>query len=254
SPSAAPGASTPGSPSTTPVPSAARAASPSASPSPALAVAVVGGGSRDDGLPIDQTSLPGSGSNGTSLALLLVSGIVSLSGLALFVTFLATRRRRRFSAAVASAPPIAAPAGAPSAGASFADTRGAVLAPLPPDTPLDELGIPRWRRPSVRAARQVSERGIPIEHVPVRFREDVGAGVDRRRVTYRLVRVGTEPDEFAGEEVGRVDRGDEVEVLRESGGYCLIRTPDGIVGWIHRTTLSRPDAPPSFEIRLSTDG
>jgi hypothetical protein len=69
------------------------------------------------------------------------------------------------------------------------------------------------------------------------------AGGQRRRVGYRLVRMSTEPDELLGAEVGRLDRGDEVEVLREESSYVLVLTPDDTIGWVHRTTLDAPDRP-----------
>jgi hypothetical protein len=125
---------------------------------------------------------------------------------------------------------------------SFAESRGISTPVVTPDTPPEEAGIPRWRRPSVRAARQVSERGVILPHVPLRFIGPGGddAAEDRRVVRYRLVRVSSVPDELAGEEVGRLDRGDEVQVLREESGYFLVRAPDGTEGWIHRTTVATP--------------
>jgi hypothetical protein len=62
-------------------------------------------------------------------------------------------------------------------------------------------------------------------------------GVERRLVAYSLVRLSSEPDELRGEELGWLDRGDQVEVVETRGVHWLVRTPDGAVGWIHRTTL-----------------
>jgi hypothetical protein len=109
------------------------------------------------------------------------------------------------------------------------------------EVPLNEAHIPRWRRPSLKAARQTSERYPTTERVAVRFETPPADGADRRQVVYRLVRVGSQPDEFAGEELGRIDRGDEVEVIDRQGAYLLVQTPDGVTGWVHRTTLRAPD-------------
>jgi hypothetical protein len=112
------------------------------------------------------------------------------------------------------------------------------------EVPFEEAHIPRWRRPSLKAARQMSERYPSTERAPMRFRTPTADGIDRRQVVYRLVRVGSEPDELAGEELGRVDRGDEVEVIDRKGAYCFIQAPDGVAGWVHRTTLGvLEDAP-----------
>jgi hypothetical protein len=161
--------------------------------------------------------------------------------------FIALGRRRR------SDDPTLMPVATEAAGAgaavatfgsltTFAESRGIGTPVVTPDTPPEEAGIPRWRRPSVRAARQVSERGVVLPHVPLRFIGQAGVEVtsDRRVVRYRLVRVSSVPDELAGEEVGRLDRGDEVEILREESGYFLVRAPDGTEGWIHRTTVATP--------------
>ena len=42
-------------------------------------------------------------------------------------------------------------------------------------------------------------------------------------------------------ELGRLDRGDEVEILESHQGFLMIRTPDDVTGWIMRhTTISAP--------------
>ncbi len=236
-----------------PLPSASLVASPR--PSDSSLGGIVGaiggrpGGWRGGGGLGSADLLPdGNGGGSSPLELLMASAVISLGGIALFMGLMAIARRRRAAALAAevgsSGPPVEL---------SFAETRGLIPAAPPPDTPLEEASIPRWRRPSLRAARQLSERDVPIEHVPIVFRDLVGPGVVRRQVAYRLVRMGTEPDEFSGEEVGRLDRGDEVEILREEQGYCLVRTPLEAVGWVHRTTLRQLDDEQTFEMRLETD-
>jgi hypothetical protein len=221
-------------------------------PSPVLAAvgALGDGGAGPPGGDLDaRDGLPRGPSGQSPATLLLLIGLITLGGIGLYLVLVGTTRRRDLAVPAAAA--VASDMPAP--GLSWAETRGLVAVAPTPDVPPEEAAIPRWRRPSLRAARQLSERDIPLEHVPVLFRPDAGSVTDRRQVVYRLVRMGTEPDEFAGEEVGRLDRGDEVEVLREEAGYCLVRTPLGAVGWVHRTTLRRPDDEPSFEIHLDTD-
>ncbi len=136
--------------------------------------------------------------------------------------------------AVAAARPAAPAPTWPSAGGAAATA--ATAATL--DIPFGEAEIPRWRRPSVQAARQASSRGPELPHVPVAFRDEAGAGVVRARIGYRLVRVASVPDELLGDEVGRLDRGDQVEILESSGAYRRVRAADGTEGWIHKMTLS----------------
>ncbi len=206
-----------------------------------------------DGDALTAVDLPGSGGGRSPITLLLLSGLVTLGGIGLFMALMAGTRRREALPVAETALPAAQLAVPAPAGSSWAETRGLAVAAPAADVPPEEALIPRWRRPSLRAARQLSERDVPIEHMPLLFRSAPDADADRRQVVYRLVRMGTEPDEFAGEEVGRLDRGDEVEVLREEAGYCLVRTPLDAVGWVHRTTLRGFDDGPIFELRLETD-
>jgi SH3-like domain-containing protein len=62
-------------------------------------------------------------------------------------------------------------------------------------------------------------------------------GADRARVGYRQVRVSSKPDAVRSVELGRLDRGDEVEILDSFEGFLQVRTPDDITGWILRHTL-----------------
>ena len=124
-----------------------------------------------------------------------------------------------------------------------------------PDTLDADSHIPRWRRPSVQSARK-ERRGVEVAHVPVAFTDEQPTG-ERRRVRYRLVRVLSIPDEILGEEVALLDQGDEVELVRSTGAYRLIRTPYGQEGWVHQMTLeSGPpepdDASPPTTTRTTT--
>jgi hypothetical protein len=125
------------------------------------------------------------------------------------------------------------------------DPYGLALAGAAAGALAGEAAIPRWRRQSLREARMRSERDVmPI--VPLQFIAPPTEGIDRRVVAYNLVRMASEPDELLGEEVGRLDRGDEVDVLDKRGVYLLVQAPDGSRGWVHRTTLevaAVPEAP-----------
>jgi SH3-like domain-containing protein len=56
-------------------------------------------------------------------------------------------------------------------------------------------------------------------------------------VSYRWVRLSDGPDEATSAEVGRLDRGDEVEVIGEDAGALRVRTASGSEGWIPRFTI-----------------
>jgi hypothetical protein len=110
--------------------------------------------------------------------------------------------------ATEQAAPAAAPAPAPSAPPRAPDTRvtATATAPAAPRTP------------------QV-------------FAMPPGEGVDRVKVGYRRVRVSSKPDAVRSVERGRLERGDEVEILESYEGFLRIQTPDGITGWIQRHTV-----------------
>lgn len=105
------------------------------------------------------------------------------------------------------------------------------------DGPIDaEATIPRWRRPSVQAARQ-SRLGTDTVSLPIRFTTPPRPGDDRRVVGYRLVRVADSPDEIRSAEVGRFDRGDEVDVLETLLQWTRVRGANGLEGWVPTQTV-----------------
>lgn len=153
-------------------------------------------------------------------------------GIGLLLLFAILPRRRRIGSLAAIDASVATTVGAPIA----APTPGVSAA-----APIGEAHIPRWRRPSLQAARQAPSLGLEPPHTAVGFRYPPAQGVERRRVGYRLVRVASIPDELGGDEVARLDRGDEVELIRSAGAYWLVLTPSGAEGWIHSETLSPAD-------------
>jgi hypothetical protein len=74
---------------------------------------------------------------------------------------------------------------------------------------------------------------------PLRFAGPPRGGVDRRVVSYQMVRLSDGPDDLRTAEVGRLDRGDEVEILESADGYVRVRTPDGLDGWVPGITVLR---------------
>jgi hypothetical protein len=88
-----------------------------------------------------------------------------------------------------------------------------------------------WLRPSLRG-EQTDMRGGSVARPPIRFAKSAKRGVDRRSVTYRLVKLADRPEDLYSSEVARLDRGDEVEVTGIQGDYIRVRTPDGLEGWI----------------------
>jgi hypothetical protein len=70
------------------------------------------------------------------------------------------------------------------------------------------------------------------------FAKAAAKGVERARITYRQVRISSEPDLVQSVELGRLDRGDEVELVESFEGFLRVRTPDGVTGWIVRHTIA----------------
>jgi SH3-like domain-containing protein len=69
------------------------------------------------------------------------------------------------------------------------------------------------------------------------FDKPARKGVERAKISYRRVRISSEPDDVRSVELGRLDRGDEVEILESHEGYLRVRTPDDITGWVQRHTV-----------------
>ena len=127
---------------------------------------------------------------------------------------------------------------------------------------IEEGAIPRWRRPSLRAARSASDRGPAGPTYQLAFNAAAVEGTERRLVRYRVVRMVDGPDEIRSQEVGQLEENDEVEVLGRYAGYVQVRTPVGTVGWVHRTTLGPPIGseepaaevgPPEFDLEAAFD-
>lgn len=236
-------------PASTRTPRPTSSPTPRSSPSPAAGGAdTTGGGGPGDGGPFG--GLAGFLALGTKAAHLAegpylpVTSWVASCVLGL-LTFAVVLRRRRDERPGEGELFMMSPFGSSLPATDPAPPFGA-LGDSPIDEPADpEATIPRWRRPSVQAARQ-SRSATATVSMPVRFTTAPRPGDDRRVVGYRLVRVADSPDEVRSAELGRFDRGDEVEVLEAGREWTRVRGASGLEGWVlSQTVLS--SAPPWAE-------
>jgi len=185
-------------------------------------------------LPPPASPVSGSGF-GLDLAFVLLVWVVSAAlGSVLFAVALRRRteqsERSTFAFAIAMAGSGLPP---PPEEARDAEVDQPAAAPDP------ESSIPRWRRPSLQAARQSSYAEPGANRMPLRF--DAGFVVGALRIVgYRLVLVSDRPTDNAAVELGRLDRGDQVDLLRLENGYALVKAPDGLRGWVEASTLELP--------------
>lgn len=190
----------------------------------------------------------------------MLSVWVALGGLGAAIAAVLLQR----TPAIASAIPL------PVVAATLGTTRESAVEPTLPAAELanelpepddEERFVPRWRRPSVQKARFSD----PIkDHAPrpaLRFAEAAAAGVARFEIRYRSVRIGSDPVDAVSQELGRLDLGDEVELLQRSRGFAQVRIPGGLVGWVLADTLVEPslevapvDDPDDWTRRLGTSG
>ena len=77
-----------------------------------------------------------------------------------------------------------------------------------------------------------------VRRAPILFTKRAARGVERCRVASRLVPLWSEPDELGGALLARLDVGDEVDVLRQEGTHCFVRTPSGAEGWVPGLALT----------------
>ena len=210
----------------TPRPIAVVIASPSESPETTEApragvVGAIGGGASGG---------PGPGDEGSSVVGPMV-GLLALTTAICGIFLLVGRRRRRqdedtvgtrhVDPSPAPAPVVAEPMMA------FVDED---QTPVDEDAPLKEV-----RKASRRATAAATAAAVATS---VRtFAKPPPKGVERAKVGYRRVRISSEPDAVRSVELGRLDRGDEVEILESHEGFLRVRTPDDITGWILRHTV-----------------
>lgn len=107
-----------------------------------------------------------------------------------------------------------------------------------------EANMPRWRRPSLMAARRADPNRYDSSlRVPMRFTPDTApTTAELRIVHYAIVPLLDRPDEVLGFPLADLMAGDEVQVVESKGPYWEVVCPDGERGWVHRTTLAIPSA------------
>jgi hypothetical protein len=132
----------------------------------------------------------------------------------------------------------------------------AMAPPLSPTSVDPEANMPRWRRPSLLAARHNDpSRQAPVYRLPTRFLDDRTNHADLRIIRYAVVPVLDRPDEVLGIRLADLEQGDEVLAVGASGSFVEVSCANGDHGWVHRTTLGMrsPAALPAMN-RPTPDG
>ena len=112
---------------------------------------------------------------------------------------------------------------------------GLVLA-AEPQAPVPARAAAVTPRPAANGtAAAIGASAAP--RAPQVFATPSTAGAERVKVGYRRVRVSSKPDAVRSVELGRLEQGDEVEILESYEGFLRVQTPDGITGWIQRHTV-----------------
>jgi hypothetical protein len=165
----------------------------------------------------------------------LSTTVTTAAGATLVLSFALFGKRRRDGEPTAPDEVLeahAAQLGAPADG---------TLVPATVAPPMDaEMAMPRWRRPSLLEARRTDPARTVATHVRMTFDQGVVepvAGLERRRIRYRVVRLLDGPDELLASEIGLLDEGDEVQLAERSGSFWRVLCPDGRTGWVHRMVL-----------------
>ena len=169
------------------------------------------------------------------LAFLALATAVAMGGG--FLLLLVARRRSRRDPAEVAAASLAAAAVAldpapPPAPIALAEMTAVddELAPVDDDAPLKKSRKTTRKLQPAAAMGAAAAAKRTFDGPPKR-------GIARAKVGYRQVRISSEPDAVRSAELGRLDRGDEVEILESHEGFLQIRTPDDITGWILRHTI-----------------
>ena len=145
-------------------------------------------------------------------------GLATAAFLIVLLLLLRLARARAGSSAAAGAPEADSPAAAPG-----------------PASP--EAEIPRWRRPSVVAARYGLSAGAQRSGRQA-FEPAEAPTADRLVVRYDAVPLVEEPDDVHGRTIDELSAGDEVEVVDRQSLWIHVRTPAGRVGWVPAMTLA----------------
>ncbi len=114
----------------------------------------------------------------------------------------------------------------------------------------DEASMPRWRRPSViaaRSARAATERDVgtvrPRGTRPPRTFADGTAPGSRAVARYEDVYVLDRPNESSGAPQAILRAGDQVAILERDEVWVRVATVDGLTGWVLGLTLELEAGP-----------
>ena len=150
---------------------------------------------------------------------------------------LAARRRSRKRPDVVDGLPVAAAVAATAPEVPAAPVVLAAMTAVDDElAPVDEDAPLKKSRKTTRKLQPAAAMGAATA-VRRKFDAPPTRGIERAKVGYRQVRISSEPDAVRSAELGRLDRGDEVEILELHEGFLQIRTPDDITGWILRHTI-----------------
>jgi hypothetical protein len=183
------------------------------------------------------SELPGADIGPAGLGIVMLAIVLVGGGMVFFALFNRRRRDGSREDELATAPASDLPV---------------ARAPLAPATPDGEANVPRWLRASVREARFWTPPREPAPHAArrhtLRLQEPVGESTTRLVVRYEHVDILDQPNEAYAHRLAGVGTGDEVEIVELADAWALIRTPDGVTGWLPTMTVgAAPVAPEPSE-------
>jgi hypothetical protein len=198
-----------------------------AEPTPASTPGIAYGAGGTGGTPSDPDGLDRTGDSPFGNVLVPIAGWATTTMLGIVLYGLLVRRRPDWQELMPAYEMGDAPAQPRLAGKAY-PIRSKIIPLL--SAPDDGHRQP-WLRPSLRG-EQAGLRSGPVARPPIKFANTAKRGVDRRTISYRLVKLADRPEDLYSPELARLDRGDDVEVIGFQGDYIRVRTPDGLVGWI----------------------
>jgi hypothetical protein len=165
----------------------------------------------------------------------IVLGLILATGLGLVVV---ARRRQQTARHLEAVQAIVGAAG----GAQSVPVR-----PITHSQPAEpEASVPRWRRPSLIAARYETENMRAVRAAdpatvlrarPARLFAEPTEVLGERMVVRYGVQLLNRPDEPLGRIMGDLANGDQVEVLEQGDIWSNVITPSGTAGWVPTATL-----------------
>ena len=176
-----------------------------------------GGTGDDGGSTLSDRTLTALGFGGmTPTERMVLAAISTTTTTTTIMAFIVFGKRRRDGEPPAPDEVLAANAARLVSMASSGSCRSAATNPGQPQSGRAESDLPRWRRPSLLAARKADPLRSTASTSTLSFDRGVAApiaGRERRRIRYRLVRLLDAPDELRSAEIGVLDQGDEVQLL-----------------------------------------